>query len=125
MAQQPQQQQDVPRDTLLAGSTSVPFQQLWHTLKPDDWKDKFTFFLSTKELVFLVDDLIRIFELPQATDNNNVGFVIAPSFGQMIPFFHNVLRFSIPMRLPSHCVSKGLPQPGQALVKIFTRCLTT
>ncbi|GJS60338.1 hypothetical protein Tco_0655122 [Tanacetum coccineum] len=44
-----------------------------HSLKLDDSKDKFKFFLDSKELQFPVNDLKRIFELPQATKNNNEG----------------------------------------------------
>ncbi|GKD98129.1 hypothetical protein Tco_1382026, partial [Tanacetum coccineum] len=68
----------------------------------------FKFFLDTKELQFSLDDLRRIFQLLQAIDNNNVGFVAALSFSQMLPFFQNDLGFSITMRPPSHLVSKGL-----------------
>ncbi|GJW51450.1 hypothetical protein Tco_0092801 [Tanacetum coccineum] len=106
----------------LAGSASVPWiyiQQFWHSLKLDDSKDKFKFFLDTKEFKFSVDDLRRIFQLPQATNNNNVGFVVAPSLNQMLLLFLDDLGFSLPMRLPSHFVSNGLPQPWQTLVKIF------
>ncbi|GJS60334.1 hypothetical protein Tco_0655118 [Tanacetum coccineum] len=74
---------------------------------------------------FSLDDLRRIFQLLQAIDNNNVGFVAALSFSQMLPFFQNDLGFSITMRPPSHLVSKGLSQPWQTLCKIFARCLTT
>ncbi|GKE67414.1 hypothetical protein Tco_1521575, partial [Tanacetum coccineum] len=112
----------------LAGSAFVPWiyiQQLWHSLKLDDSKDKFKFFLDTKELQFSLDNLRRIFQLPQAIDNNNVGFVVALCFSQMLPFFQNDLGFSITMRPPSHLVSKGLSQPWQTLCKIFARCLTT
>ncbi|GKE61300.1 hypothetical protein Tco_1511667, partial [Tanacetum coccineum] len=64
----------------------IYIQQLFHSLKLDDSKDKFKFFLDTKELQFSLDDLRRIFQLPQAIDNNNVGFVDALSFSQMLPF---------------------------------------
>ncbi|GJY22518.1 hypothetical protein Tco_0396176 [Tanacetum coccineum] len=100
-----------PLQLSLAGSASVPWiyiQQFWHSLKLDDSKDKFKFFVDTKEFTFSVDDIRRIFQLPQATDNNNVGFVAAPSFSHMALFFHNDLGFSLPMHLPSHFVSKGL-----------------
>ncbi|GJX20050.1 hypothetical protein Tco_0222727 [Tanacetum coccineum] len=156
MAEQPQQQHDVPRDTLcpphkqydimdvnkkvdivnlqcpnesrilrnilynhtlrlvMAGSASVPsiyIQQFWHTLKQNDSKDKLKFFLDTEEFQFSVVNLKRIFQLPQATDNNNVGSVAALRFSLMLPFFTNDLGFSLILRLPSHFVSKGLSQP--------------
>ncbi|GKE95877.1 hypothetical protein Tco_1580732 [Tanacetum coccineum] len=85
-----------PLQLSLAGSASVPWiytQKFWHTLKLDDSKDKFKFFLDTKEFTFLVDDLRRIFQFPQATDNNNVGFVVAPSFSQMLHFSWMILVF--------------------------------
>nr|GEU59028.1 hypothetical protein [Tanacetum cinerariifolium] len=125
MAQQPQQQQDVYRDDLC--SALVPWiyiQQFWHTLKLDDSEVKFKFFLDTKEFMFSVYDLRRIFQLPQATDNKKVGFLAAPSFSQMLLFFLDDLGFSLLMRLPSHFVSR-FSQPWQTLVKIFTRFLTT
>ncbi|GJW96296.1 hypothetical protein Tco_0178104 [Tanacetum coccineum] len=89
----------------------IYIKQFWHTLKLDDSKDKLKFFLYTKEFKFLVDDFRRVFQLPQATDNNNDAFVDAPTFSDMLPFFRNELGFSLPMRLPTHFVTKGLPQP--------------
>ncbi|GJS03440.1 hypothetical protein Tco_0319948 [Tanacetum coccineum] len=89
----------------LVASALVPWiyiQQFWHTLKLDDLKDKFKFFLDTKEFKFSVDDFKRVFQLPQATDNNNVAFVDAPTFSDMLPFFRNELGFSLPIRLPTH-----------------------
>ncbi|GJV45670.1 hypothetical protein Tco_1430206 [Tanacetum coccineum] len=81
----------------------------------DESKYKFKFFLDTKELTMTVADFRRIFQLPQATDNNNVGFVDAPTFSQMVPFFLEDLGFSLPLRSPSNFVSKGLSQPWQTL----------
>nr|GEW94256.1 copia protein [Tanacetum cinerariifolium] len=72
-----------PLRILLAGYAFIPWiyiQQFWHLLKLDDSKDKFKFFLDTKELQLSVNDLRRIFQRPQATDNNNVGFIAALSF---------------------------------------------
>ncbi|GJZ99041.1 hypothetical protein Tco_0671592 [Tanacetum coccineum] len=54
--------------------------------------------LCLSELLFSVDDLRRIFQLPKTSDNKNVGFVATPSFSQMLPFFQNDLGFSLPMR---------------------------
>ncbi|GKB40058.1 hypothetical protein Tco_0885000 [Tanacetum coccineum] len=70
----------------VAGSSSVPWicmSQFWHTLKEDGSKYKLKFCFGTKELSITIADFRRIFKLPQATDNNNVGFVIAPTFKQM------------------------------------------
>ncbi|GJT87600.1 hypothetical protein Tco_1069317 [Tanacetum coccineum] len=44
---------------------------------------------------------------------------------RLLPLFMDDLGFSLPMRLPSHFVSKGLSQPWQTLCMIFARCLTT
>nr|GEV34561.1 hypothetical protein [Tanacetum cinerariifolium] len=87
--------------------------------------DKFKFFLDTKEFKFSLADSRRVFQLPQATDNNNVAFVAAPNFNEMLPLFKNELGFSLPLHLPTNFVTKGLPQPWQRLRKIFARCLTT
>ncbi|GJX28681.1 hypothetical protein Tco_0236760 [Tanacetum coccineum] len=125
MAQQQQQQRDVPQDQLCppnkrfdpmdankkfdlvnpqSASASVPWiymHQFWHTLKMDGSKYKFKFFLDTKDLMMTVADFRRIFKLPQATDINNAGFVDAPTFSLMVPFFRNVLGFSLTLRSPS------------------------
>ncbi|GJX82496.1 hypothetical protein Tco_0331977 [Tanacetum coccineum] len=82
----------------------IYIQKFWHSLKLDDSKDKFKFFLDFNDVQFSVDDLRRIFQLPQATECNNVGFVAALCFSQMLPFFQNDLGFSLLMRLPSHFV---------------------
>ncbi|GJR70382.1 hypothetical protein Tco_0016447 [Tanacetum coccineum] len=86
--------------------------QIWHTLQVDRSRYQFRFSLSTKELIMNVADFRRIFQLPQATDNNHVGFVDAPTFGQMAQFFHYNLGFKMPLRYPSNFVSKGHPQPS-------------
>ncbi|GJU79600.1 hypothetical protein Tco_1281965 [Tanacetum coccineum] len=74
----------------IAASTSVPWiylSQFWHTLKEDGSKYRFKFVLDTKELTMTLDDFRRIFQLPQATDDNHVGFVVAPTFSKMFSFF--------------------------------------
>ncbi|GJW12773.1 hypothetical protein Tco_1578600 [Tanacetum coccineum] len=112
----------------IAGSASVPWiymYQFWHTLKEYGLKYKLKFLLDTKELTMTIVDFRRIFQSPQDTNNNNDGFVAAPTFRQMVPFILRDLRFSLKLKSPSNFVSKGLPQPWQTLCKIFTRCLTT
>ncbi|GKE42125.1 hypothetical protein Tco_1469409 [Tanacetum coccineum] len=114
IAQQPQQ--DVFRDQLCPPNKQYNLMyankkidlQFWHTLKLDDSKDKFKFFIDTKEFKFSVDDFSRVFQLPQAINNNNVVFVDAPTFIDMLPFFRNELGFSLPMCLPTHFETKGL-----------------
>ncbi|GJW67713.1 hypothetical protein Tco_0122137 [Tanacetum coccineum] len=71
--------------------------------------------LATKELTMTVADFRGIFQLPQAIENNNVGFVAALTFSQMVPFFLKDLGFSQPLRSPSNFMSKGLTQPWQTL----------
>ncbi|GJZ43264.1 hypothetical protein Tco_0590519 [Tanacetum coccineum] len=88
---------------------SVPpiyIYQLWHTLKLDDSKDKFKFFIDAKEFKFLVDDFRRMFQLPQATKNNHAEFVETPTFTEMLPFFKNELGHSTLIRLPGQFVTK-------------------
>nr|GEX12734.1 hypothetical protein [Tanacetum cinerariifolium] len=58
-----------------------------------------------------VADFRRIFQPPQATDNNHAGFFDVPTFGQMVQFFRHNLGFTLPLRNPSNFKSKGLPQP--------------
>ncbi|GKE88000.1 hypothetical protein Tco_1565475, partial [Tanacetum coccineum] len=52
-----------------------------HTLKEDGSKYRFKFVLDTKDITMTVADFRRIFQLPQARDNNHAGFVDAPTFG--------------------------------------------
>nr|GEX42158.1 hypothetical protein [Tanacetum cinerariifolium]GEX95155.1 hypothetical protein [Tanacetum cinerariifolium] len=92
-------------------SASVPWiyiHQFLHTLKLDNSKDNFKFFFDINEFKFSVDDFRRVFQLPQVTDNNNDAFVDAPTFSEMLPFFGNVLKFSLPMRLSTHFVTKRI-----------------
>ncbi|GJY66626.1 hypothetical protein Tco_0468864 [Tanacetum coccineum] len=106
----------------IVGSASIPWiymYQFWHTLQEDRLRYPFMFSLGTKELTLNVADFKRIFQLPQATDNNHGGFVDAPTFGQMVQFFCQNLSFSLPQRNPLNFKSKGLPHPWQTLCKIF------
>ncbi|GJU60022.1 hypothetical protein Tco_1237788 [Tanacetum coccineum] len=117
-----------PLKFIVAGFALVPWiymYQLWHTVKEDRSKYKLKFLLGTKELIMTVADFRQNFQLPQATENNYAGFVDATTFGQMVPFFRNILGFYLVLRSPSNFKSKGLSQPLQTLCKIFSRCLTT
>ncbi|GJT95668.1 hypothetical protein Tco_1091186 [Tanacetum coccineum] len=49
-----------------------------------------------------LDNPLRIFHLPQATDNNHERFVVAPKFSEMVPFFLNTLGFTLELRSPSN-----------------------
>ncbi|GJV97569.1 hypothetical protein Tco_1549146 [Tanacetum coccineum] len=72
-----------------------------------------------------LDDFITIFHLPQATNNNHNSFVPPPSFSKMVPFYKQVLGFTMELKTPSSFKTTGLLQPWQTLCKIFSKCLTT
>ncbi|GJX53838.1 retrovirus-related pol polyprotein from transposon TNT 1-94 [Tanacetum coccineum] len=112
----------------IAASSSVPLiylGQFWHTLQEDGSKYRLKFVLDRKEITMNLNDFRRIFQLPQATDNNHEQFVAAPKFSEMVPFFLNTLGFTLELRSPSNFKTTGLVQPWQTLGKIFSRCLTT
>ncbi|GJY84835.1 hypothetical protein Tco_0498861 [Tanacetum coccineum] len=77
----------------------IYIQQFWHTLKLDDSKEKFKFFIDTKEFKFSVEDFRSMFQLPQATVNNHAAFDEALTFTDMLTFFRDELGYSLPMRL--------------------------
>ncbi|GJU07164.1 hypothetical protein Tco_1123594 [Tanacetum coccineum] len=66
-----------------------------------------------------------IFHLPHATDNNHNSFVPPPSFSDMVPFYKQVLGFTMELKTLSSFKTNGLLQPWQTLCKIFSKCLTT
>ncbi|GKB00745.1 hypothetical protein Tco_0828738 [Tanacetum coccineum] len=49
-----------------------------------------------------LNDFRRIFQLPQATDNNHIHFVVALKCLEMAPFFLNYLGFTLELRSPSN-----------------------
>ncbi|GJU63330.1 hypothetical protein Tco_1245165 [Tanacetum coccineum] len=109
-------------------SSSVPWiymAQFWHTLKEDGSKYRLRFMLDKKELTLTLDDFRQIFHLPQATANNHNSFVPPPSFSDMVPFYKQVLGFTIELKTQSNFKTTGLLQPWQTLCKIFSKCLTT
>ncbi|GJS03817.1 hypothetical protein Tco_0320325 [Tanacetum coccineum] len=79
--------------------------------------------LDKKELTLILDDFKQIFHLPQATTNNHNSFVPPPSFSDMVPFYKQVLGFTIELKRQSK--TTGILQPWQTLCKIFSKCLTT
>ncbi|GKB88580.1 hypothetical protein Tco_0960852 [Tanacetum coccineum] len=81
--------------------------------------------LDKKELNLTLDDFRTIFHLPQATNNNHNSFVPPPSFSEMVPFYKQVLGFTMELKTPSSFKTTGLLQPWQTLCKIFSKCLTT
>ncbi|GKA98448.1 hypothetical protein Tco_0826385 [Tanacetum coccineum] len=98
--------------------------QFWHTLKDDRSKYRLKFMLDKKELNLTLDDFRTIFHLPQATDNNHNSFVPSLSFSKMVPFYKQVLGFTMELKTPSSFKTTGLLQPWQTLCKIFSKCLT-
>ncbi|GJS46287.1 hypothetical protein Tco_0596408 [Tanacetum coccineum] len=78
-----------------------------------------------KELTLTLDDFKTIFHLPQANDNNHASFVPPPSFSDMVPFYKQVLGFTMELKTVSNFKISGLLQPWQTLCKIFSKCLTT
>ncbi|GJV03053.1 retrovirus-related pol polyprotein from transposon TNT 1-94 [Tanacetum coccineum] len=112
----------------IAASSSVPWiymAQFWHTLKEDGSKYRLKFMLDTKELTLTLDEFRTIFHLPQATDNNHNSFVPPPFFSDMVPFYKQVLGFTMELKTSSSFKTTGLLQPWQTLCKIFSKCLTT
>ncbi|GJS76094.1 retrovirus-related pol polyprotein from transposon TNT 1-94 [Tanacetum coccineum] len=109
-------------------SSFVPWiymAQFWHTLKEDRSKYRLKFMLDKKELTLTLDDFRQIFHLPQATANNHNAFVPPPSFSDMVPFYKQVLGFTMELETQSNFKTTGLLQPWQTLCKIFSKCLTT
>ncbi|GKB11991.1 hypothetical protein Tco_0845914 [Tanacetum coccineum] len=112
----------------IAASSSVPWiymAQFWHTLKEDGSKYRLRFMLDKKELTLTLDDFRQIFHLPQATANNHNSFVPPPSFSDMVPFYKQVLGFTMQLKTSLSFKTTGLLQPWQTLCKIFSKCLTT
>ncbi|GJZ15804.1 hypothetical protein Tco_0551481 [Tanacetum coccineum] len=112
----------------IAASSSVPWiymAQFWHTLKEDGSKYRLRFMLDKKELTLTLDDFRQIFHLPQATANNHNSFVPPPSFSDMVPFYKQVLGFTMELKTQSNFKTTSLLQPWQTLCKIFSKCLTT
>ncbi|GJS20679.1 hypothetical protein Tco_0449311 [Tanacetum coccineum] len=112
----------------IAASSSVPWiymAQFWHTLKEDRSKYRLSFMLDKKELTLTLDDFRQIFHLLQATANNHNSFVPPPLFSDMVPFYKQVLGFTMELKTQSNFKTTGLLQPWQTLCKIFSKCLTT
>ncbi|GKB34563.1 retrovirus-related pol polyprotein from transposon TNT 1-94 [Tanacetum coccineum] len=95
--------------------------QLWHTLKENGSKYRLKFVLDRKEITMTLNDFRKIFQMPQATENNHERFVAAPKFSEMAPFFLNDLGFTLELRSPSNFKMTGLVQPWQTHGKMFAR----
>nr|GEX06473.1 hypothetical protein [Tanacetum cinerariifolium] len=101
------------RFTIVA-SSSVPWiylGQFGHTLQQDGSMYRLKFVLDRKEIIVTLNDFKRIFQLPQAIDNNHKHVVAAPKFSEMAPFFLNDLDFTLELRSPSNFKTTGLVQP--------------
>ncbi|GJS85605.1 hypothetical protein Tco_0752146 [Tanacetum coccineum] len=108
----------------IVASASVPWiymAQFWHTLKEDGSKHRFKFLLDRIELTLTLDDFRTIFHFLQANDNNNASFVQPPSFSDMVPFYKQVLGFTMDLKTVSNLKITGLQQPWQTLCKIFSQ----
>ncbi|GKA72344.1 hypothetical protein Tco_0778560 [Tanacetum coccineum] len=120
--------QNHPLRFSIAASSLVPWiylEQLWHTLKEDGSKYRLKFVLDIKYIILTLNHFRRIFQLPQATNNNHERFVTAPKFSEMVSFFLKDLGFTLELRSPSNFKTIGLVQTCQTLGKMFARCLTT
>ncbi|GJW87392.1 hypothetical protein Tco_0162732 [Tanacetum coccineum] len=82
-------------------------------------------FMDANKKVDLENKFRTIFHLPQANDNNHASFVPPPSFSDMVPFYKQVLGFTMELKTVSNFKIHGLLQPWQTLCKIFSKCLTT
>ncbi|GKA51014.1 hypothetical protein Tco_0744210, partial [Tanacetum coccineum] len=91
----------------------------------DGLKYRLRFMLDKKELSLTLDDFGIIFHLPQANDNNHNSFVPPPTFSDMVPFYKQLLGFTVEQKTSSSFKTTGLLQPWQTLCKIFYKCLTT
>ncbi|GKD83387.1 hypothetical protein Tco_1350226, partial [Tanacetum coccineum] len=112
----------------IAASSSVPWiymAQFWHTLKEDGSKYRLTFMLDKKVLSLILDDFRTIFHLPQANEIFHNSFMPPPSFSDMVPFYKQVLGFTMELKKQSNFKTTGLLQPWQTLCKIFFQCLAT
>ncbi|GJT77799.1 retrovirus-related pol polyprotein from transposon TNT 1-94 [Tanacetum coccineum] len=65
-------------------------------------------------------------DLEQVQSNATIIFSVPPpSFSDMVPFYKQVLGFTMELKTQSNFKTTGLLQPWQTLCKIFSKCLTT
>ncbi|GKB33365.1 hypothetical protein Tco_0872766 [Tanacetum coccineum] len=64
-----------------------------------------------RELTLTLDDFKQNFHLPQATANNHNSFELPPSFSDMVPFYKQVLGFTMELKTQSNFKTTGLLQP--------------
>ncbi|GJU11082.1 retrovirus-related pol polyprotein from transposon TNT 1-94 [Tanacetum coccineum] len=113
------------RYDLMDANKKVDLKQFCHTLREDGSKHRLKFLLDRKELTLTLDDFRTIFHLSQVNDNNHASFMPPPSFSDMVPFYKQVLGFTMELKTVSNFKIFGLLQPWQTLCKIFSKCLTT
>ncbi|GKF20338.1 hypothetical protein Tco_0068976, partial [Tanacetum coccineum] len=65
-------------------------------------KYRLRFMLDKKELTLTLDDFRQIFHLPQATTNNHNSFVPPPPFSDMVPFYKQVLGYTMELKTQSN-----------------------
>ncbi|GJT75642.1 hypothetical protein Tco_1042367 [Tanacetum coccineum] len=68
---------------------------------------------TRKYLTLTLDDFRQIFHLPQATANNHNSFMPASSFFDMVPFYKQVLGFTMEVKTQSNFKTTSLLQPWQ------------
>ncbi|GJT25474.1 hypothetical protein Tco_0895411 [Tanacetum coccineum] len=107
-------------NSICFGSMDLYMEQLWHTLKLEDLKGKFKFFVDKEEFTFPVVDFQTLFQLPQATDNNHADFEEPLELLTMLAFLTE-LGYAKQIRLAGKFVTTDLPQSWQTLGKILMR----
>ncbi|GJU82538.1 hypothetical protein Tco_1284903 [Tanacetum coccineum] len=114
-------------DQLLHAFHGFIWHSFWHNFKEDGLKYPAPVSADKKRNSPLHGMTFRqIFHLPQATANNHNSFVPPPSFSNMVPFYKQVLGFTMELKIQSNFKTTGLLQPWQTLCKIFlTKCITT
>ncbi|GKB32820.1 retrovirus-related pol polyprotein from transposon TNT 1-94 [Tanacetum coccineum] len=95
-------------------------------LKEDGSKYRLKFLLDRKELTLTLDNFRSIFHLPHANITIMASFVQTPIiFSDMVPFYKQVLGFTMELKTVSNFKISGLLHPWKTLCKIFSKCLTT
>ncbi|GJU66327.1 retrovirus-related pol polyprotein from transposon TNT 1-94 [Tanacetum coccineum] len=114
------------RYDLMDANKKVDLDHFWHTLKEDGLKYRLRFMLDKRELTLTLDDFRQIFHLPQATANNHNSFVPPPSFSNMVPFYKQVLGFTMELKTQSEISDYWLSAAmAKRYAKYFSKCLTT
>ncbi|GJY64109.1 hypothetical protein Tco_0465569 [Tanacetum coccineum] len=110
--------------TLSASASVIYMQQLWYTLQLTDSKESFNFKLDQQDVEFTIADLHTLLNLPQATDNNQEGFIDQPKLMTIFEFLH-IIGHEVKVQALGKFVIKHFHQPWKILCKVLSRCLTT